>query len=113
MTRTAPLLATAMTWPMANAAPSEGLFPATLAGHAMIPAMTLIAPPADAPKDAMNSGKFTGPARNEVAGSLMGDTGASHGKRATGISLPFEGHPLQGMSGFALTRAQSAVSNCL
>lgn len=67
--------------------------------------MTLIAPPADAPKDAAISGKFTGPVRNEVAGSVPGDTGAMHGKRPTGLSLPFEGQPLQGLSGYAMNRA--------
>jgi hypothetical protein len=92
--------------PVANATEMlEPTFPATLAGHAVIPAFSLISPPADAPADAAISGKFTGPARNEVVGSVMGDTGASHGKRPTGISLPFEGQPLQGMSGFAMNRA--------
>ena len=85
---------------------AEETYPATLAGHAFIPAMSLIAPPADAPKDAMVSGKFTGPARNASPGSVMGDTGAMHGKRPTGISLPFEGQPLQGLSGFAMNRAE-------
>ena len=88
--------------PSANA---EDAFPATLAGHALIPAMTIIAPPADAPADAKVSGKFTGTVPNRVAGSVMGDTGASHGKRATGISLPFAGQPVQGLSGFAMTQA--------
>ena len=83
----------------------EQTFPATLSGHALLPAMTLIAPPADAPKDAAISGKFTGPVRNEVAGSVPGDTGAMHGKRPTGLSLPFEGQPLQGLSGYAMNRA--------
>ena len=109
MTRTALLLATVLSVPFAGAAHAEDLYPATLAGHAIIPAMTLIAPPADAPKDAMISGKFTGSARNDVAGSVMGDTGASHGKRATGISLPFEGQPLQGLSGFAMNRAEDGA----
>jgi len=109
MTRTALLLATALSWPAAHAALAEDLFPATLAGHALIPAMTMIVPPADAPKDASISGKFTGPARNYLPGSVMGDTGASHGKRATGISLPFEGQPFQGMSGFAMNRASDGA----
>jgi hypothetical protein len=80
----------------------EQTFPATLAGHAVLPAMTMIAPPADAPADAAVSGKFTGPARNAEVGTVMGDTGGLHGKRPTGISLPFAGQPLQGLSGYAM-----------
>ena len=83
----------------------ETTFPATLAGHALIPALTLIAPPADAPRDAWVSGKFTGPARNDAPMTVMGDTGGLHGRRATGIRLPFIGQPLQGLSGFAMNRA--------
>jgi hypothetical protein len=85
---------------------AEETFPATLPGHALIPAATFIIPPADAPKDAAVSGKFTGPARNMEPETVMGDTGASHGKRPTGIMLPFKGQPLQGLSGFAMTRAE-------
>jgi hypothetical protein len=84
---------------------TEPTFAATLAGHALIPAMTLIAPPADAPTEAKISGKFTSGARNEVVGSAPADTGASQGKRPTGLSLPFDGQPLQGLSGFAMNRA--------
>jgi hypothetical protein len=86
------------------AAAQETTFPATLAGHALIPALTMIAPPADAPRDAWISGKFTGPARNDEPMTVMGDTGALHGRRATGIRLPFLGQPLQGLSGFAMDR---------
>ncbi len=89
----------------AGIATAEDRFAATLAGHAVLPAMTLIAAPADAPADARISGKFTGPARADTLGSVMGDTGALHGKRPTGISLPFDGQPLQGLSGFAMDRA--------
>lgn len=87
------------------AASAEAAFPATLAGHAFLPAFTLIQPPADAPSDAAISGKFTGAAPNRIPGSVMGDTGPNHGKRPTGISLPFEGQPLQGLSGFAMSPA--------
>jgi hypothetical protein len=90
---------------LAAPALAEETFPATLAGHALIPAATFLAPPADAPKDAAISGKFTGPARVMEPETVMGDTGASHGKRPTGIMLPFKGQPLQGLSGFAMTRA--------
>lgn len=84
---------------------AQETFNATLAGHAFLPALSLIAPPADAPQDAWISGKFTGPARNGTPMSVPGDTGGMHGKRLTGISLPFIGQPLQGFSGFAMNRA--------
>ncbi|MBJ3776325.1 esterase-like activity of phytase family protein [Acuticoccus mangrovi] len=87
-------------------ADDETVFPATLAGHAVIPALSLIAPPADAPQDAWISGKFTaGPNRIDTPMSVEGDTGAYHGSRKTGIKLPFIGQPLQGFSGFAMDRA--------
>jgi len=85
---------------------AEETFTATLAGHAFLPALSLIAPPADAPKDAWISGKFTGAARNGTPMSVPGDTGGLHGKRLTGLSLPFIGQPLQGFSGFAMNRAE-------
>ena len=92
---------------------AETTFPATLSGHAMIPAASFVAPPADAPKDAALSGKFTGAARAMEAGTVPGDTGAMHGKRPTGLSLPFEGQPLQGMSGFAMTLAEDGSTYAL
>ena len=83
----------------------DATFPAVLAGHALIPAATFMPAPADAPTDAQISGKFTGAARNLVPESVMGDTGAAHGKRPTGIKLPFKGQPVQGFSGFAMNKA--------
>ena len=71
-----------------SAASAEQQFAATLAGHALLPAATFVPAPAGAPKDAQMPGKFTGAARKEVAGSVMRDTGALHGKRPTGIRLP-------------------------
>ena len=91
---------------LAAPAAAQETFPATLAGHAYLPALSLVAPPADAPQDAWISGKFTGAARNSVPMSVPGDTGGLHGKRLTGISLPFIGQPLQGFSGFAMDRAE-------
>ncbi len=88
---------------------AETTFPATLAGHALIPAATFIAPPADAPKDAAMPGKFTGAVRATKAGTVPGDTGAMHGKRPTGISLPFTGQPVQGLSGFSMTLAEDGT----
>lgn len=87
-------------------AAAEQVFDVTLAGHAVLPALSLVAPPADAPADAWISGKFTGPGRNDVPMSRPGDTGGLHGNRPTGLSLPFIGQPLQGLSGFAMNRAE-------
>jgi hypothetical protein len=103
MLRPMPLLVALIALPLPALA--ETAFPATLAGHAALPAFSLIAPPADAPRDLWISGKFTGPARNDSPMTVMGDTGPLHGKRATGVRMPFLGQPLQGLSGFAMDRA--------
>jgi hypothetical protein len=88
----------------APAAANERL-PATLAGHAYIPAFSLIPPPADAPREVWISGRYAaGPARVDRPYSVPGNTGPTHGNRPTGISLPFIGQPLQGFSGFAMNR---------
>ncbi|TCZ59684.1 esterase-like activity of phytase family protein [Roseicella aquatilis] len=78
-------------------------FPATLAGHAILPAATFVPPPEGAPPGFARSGRFTGPgnARIEAVGSLPGATGPAPNGRATGLSLPFEGQPVQGFSGIA------------
>ncbi|WP_029076614.1 esterase-like activity of phytase family protein [Kaistia adipata] len=99
------LLAAVAVVALAGPAVAAETFPAKLAGHAYLPAMTMIAPPADAPRDAFVSGKFTGKTRNEAPMSVMGDVGAAYGSHPTGISLPFLGQPVQGMSGFAMNRA--------
>ena len=91
---------------LAAPAVAQETFDARLAGHAYLPALSLVAPPADAPKDAWISGKFTGGARNGVPMSVPGNTGGLHGKRLTGLNLPFIGQPLQGFSGFAMSRAE-------
>ncbi len=90
----------------APAAAQETAFPATLKGHAFLPALSLVTPPADAPRDAWLSGKFTTGGRMTAPMSAMGDTGGLHGKRSTGIALPFIGQPLQGLSGYAMERAE-------
>jgi hypothetical protein len=92
---------------------AEEMFPAKLAGHALIPAATFLPPPEDAPKDAGVSGKFTGPARVMEPETVMGDTGPSHGKRPTGIKLPFIGQPMQGLSGFAMTKSEDGAIDAL
>jgi len=88
----------------AQTASSEGnpQVPAELVGHALLPALSLVPPPQGAPRDFAMSGKFIDGARNEVPMSRPGDTGGLHGRRPTGLSLPFVGQPVQGFSGFAM-----------
>jgi hypothetical protein len=79
----------------ASSAYANAEFPAKLAGHAVLPAATFIEPPADAPADLKLSGRFTGGARVDAVGTVMG---RSNG-RPTGLSVPFPGQPVQGHSG--------------
>ncbi len=74
---------------------AQTAFPATLAGHVLMPALSLIAAPKDAPQDLKNAGKFTTGKRVEAAGTVEGLSAG----RPTGVSLPFKGQPLQGHSG--------------
>ena len=78
-------------------------FPATLAGHALLPAATSTAPPADAPGDFKVSGRFTSSdgRRIDVVGSLEGTSflSAKDAPRKTGFKVPLNGQPIQGFSG--------------
>jgi hypothetical protein len=76
-------------------AQGEGEFPATLKGHAVLPAQSFVDAPADAPDDLKTSGKYTTGRRVDALGSVMGKSY----ERPTGVSLPFKGQPLQGHSG--------------
>lgn len=76
-------------------APAAGVFPATLAGHVVMPAKSFVAAPKDAPQDLQVSGKFTNGQRTEALGTVEGMSAG----RPTGVSLPFKGQPLQGHSG--------------
>jgi hypothetical protein len=76
-------------------APAAGVFPATLAGHVVMPAKSFVAAPKDAPQDLQVSGKFSNGQRTEALGAVEGMSGG----RPTGVSLPFKGQPLQGHSG--------------
>lgn len=95
------LLATAACLTIALPAAADTRFEARLAGHAILPAATFVAPPADAPEYFRISGRFTGPGnvRNERPGSVPSVSLPGYGARATGLALPFEGQPLQGFSG--------------
>src|SRR5690349_14619794 len=76
-------------------AQGEGEFPATLKGHAVLPAESFVDAPADAPADLKHPGKYTTGKRVDAVGSVMGKSY----ERSTGVSLPFKGQPLQGHSG--------------
>ena len=100
-----PRLATAVTLVALLAFPALAQqHPAVLAGHAILPALTLIDAPADAPESLKTSGKYTGPGNRRVdqPASIPGTSFISdrQAPRPTGISLPFAGkQPLQGFSG--------------
>ena len=74
---------------------AQQAFPATLAGHAVLPARTYTTAPKDAPADLQTSGKFTTARRVDAVGTVEGMSAG----RPTGVSLPFSGQPLQGHSG--------------
>ena len=74
---------------------AQTAYPATLAGHAVMPAMSMIPAPKDAPADLQISGKFTTGQRVEKTGTVEGLSAG----RPTGVFLPFKGQPLQGHSG--------------
>jgi hypothetical protein len=79
-------------------------FPATLAGHAYLPADAIsLEPPADAPESFAISGKYTGPdwRRVDAVGTVPGTSYISDksAPRPTGVSTPLKGQPLQGFSG--------------
>jgi hypothetical protein len=79
----------------AASAGAQQAFPATLAGHAVLPAATFLPAPQDAPLDLRISGKFTTGVRIDKPGSVEGLSGG----RPTGLSVPFKGQPVQGHSG--------------
>ena len=66
-------------------------FAATLAGHAVMAAKSFVPAPEDAPEDLKTSGKFTTGKRVEAMGTVEGLSAG----RPTGVSLPFDGQPLQ------------------
>ena len=82
---------------------ADQAFPATLVGHAVLPAKTFLAPPKDAPDSLKVSGKYTGPdsKRVDAVDSLPGTSYLSDktAPRPTNVSLPFKGQPVQGFSG--------------
>ncbi|MBL6457715.1 esterase-like activity of phytase family protein [Belnapia sp. T6] len=103
------LLLATTAWLLAGPALADTRFEATLAGHAILPAFSMAVPPADAPRDAMVSGKFTGPGntRTDRPGAIPGTTGPAPAGRPTGIALPFIGQPIQGFSGIKPVAGQN------
>src|SRR5204863_561978 len=64
-------------------------------GRVEITAATFIYAPTVAPTELKTSGKYTTGKRVDALGTVMGKSY----ERATGVSLPFKGQPLQGHSG--------------
>ncbi|MBP2234992.1 hypothetical protein J2Z31_001484 [Sinorhizobium kostiense] len=75
----------------------EKAFQATLKAHAILPANTIIAAPADAAVYLKTSGKFTTSDRKRA--EELGSVPSKDGVRPTGLALPFNGQPMQGFSG--------------
>jgi hypothetical protein len=88
---------------LATSAMAQTKYPAVLEGHAVLPAMTLVPAPADAPEQLQISGRYAGPpgTRVDTPESVPGISALSDksAPRPTGISLPFKGQPVQGLSG--------------
>lgn len=78
-------------------------YTARLAGHAILPAQTVLPPPADAPDTLAVSGRFAGGGalREDRLFATEGESFLSDdaAPRSTGIYLPFAGQPVQGFSG--------------
>ena len=101
--RTHPFLAVTAVLVLATQATAQTKYPAVLEGHAVLPAMTLVPPPGDAPQELQISGRFAGPGNQRVdtpetvpAMSALSDKAAP---RPTGVSFPLKGQPVQGLSG--------------
>jgi hypothetical protein len=75
----------------------EKAFPATLKAHAVLSANTIIGAPADAADYLKTSGKFSTADRKRAV--ALGSVPGKDGVRPTGLSLPFNGQPMQGFSG--------------
>jgi len=82
---------------------AQQAFPATLVGHAALPARTFVAAPKDAPTSLQTSGKYTTADghREDKLESIAGSSylSAKGAPKPTGINLPFKGQPVQGFSG--------------
>src|SRR5215471_20750077 len=101
--RAQPFLIATTSLLLATSALAQTKYPAVLEGHAILPAMTIIPAPADAAPELQISGRFAGPPgqRVDTPESVPGISALSDkaAPRPTGISLPFKGQPVQGLSG--------------
>jgi hypothetical protein len=75
----------------------ETVFPAKLESHAILPANTIIAAPADAAAYLKSAGKFTTADRKRA--DAIGTVPGKDGVMPTGLSMPFDGQAMQGFSG--------------
>ncbi|WP_442577690.1 esterase-like activity of phytase family protein [Mesorhizobium sp. ASY16-5R] len=89
--------AIALTGTATLAIAQEKQFDAKLAGQAILPANTIIKAPENAPEHLQTVGKFSTPDRKRAA--ALGSVPAKDGVRLTGLSLPFDGQAVQGLSG--------------
>ena len=97
MRRSLYLAAAVLALSTASAFAEETEFKATLAGHAILPANTIIPAPENAPEHLRTSGKFTTADRKRAEG--LATVPGTDGLRPTGLALPFDGQPVQGFSG--------------
>lgn len=97
------LIATALGCVAAAPALAQNLLRAELTGHALLPAATFTAPPADAPVFFQMSGRYlhADGRRRDTLGAVQGVAFLSDPKapRPTGMNGPFSGQPIQGFSG--------------
>jgi hypothetical protein len=82
---------------MTASALADSQFPATLEGHAILPAATFVKPPADAPATLQIAAKYTTPDRRRA--DALGSVPGMDGVRPTGMAMPFDGQAVQGLSG--------------
>ena len=101
--RAQPFLIATTSLLLATSGMAQTKHPAVLEGHAVLPAITLVPAPADAPEQLQISGRYAGPPgqRVDAPESVPGISALSdkNAPRPTGISLPFKGQPVQGLSG--------------
>ncbi|MGL3606690.1 esterase-like activity of phytase family protein [Rhizobium sp. G187] len=80
-----------------SAMAEDKAFAAKLVSHAILPANTIIAAPADVPQHLKTAGKFTTPDRKRT--DALGTVPGKDGVRETGLKMPFDGQAMQGFSG--------------
>jgi hypothetical protein len=86
----------ALTFALAGSAVAQETTTATLDGHSTLPAATFSAPPEDAPRETILSGRFLDPSARVDEPFVA--------PQRTGLPTPFLGQPVQGISGFARER---------